>query len=480
MSTPPRRRSRRLTPASSDAAPSPSTPPPIRLLDLPTELLVRALSRCDPADIARVAAVSLLFHAPLALEGIRLWARERGFELPAQPEGEGCAVRWLCFAALLCESNPPARAAALRNHSLFIDGEGRLSSCGKAESWTPGLLGHGEGVTRLNTPTSLPSPLGGERAMSVTAGSAQSLALAADGSVWSWGNGWRGMLGHGDEQRQLLPKKVEALAGRRVVAVSAGTLHSLAITADGAVWSWGGGAFGKLGHGDEQQQLLPKKVEALAGQRAIAVSAGTRHSLALTADGAVWSWGDGAFGKLGHGDEQNQLLPKKIELLAGQRAIAVSAGEYHSTALTTDGAVWSWGYGGYGQLGHGDEQDQLLPKKIEALAGQRVVAVAPGASSQHSHSLALTADGAVWSWGSGHAGVLGHGDEQDQLLPKKVEALAGQRVVAVSAGGHHSIAVSADGDVFTWGAGEGGCLGHGEDLSNQLLPKKIEAWAPGQ
>ena len=90
---------------------------------------MRAISVCDPADIARVAAVSLLFHASLALEGIRLWARERGFELPALPEGESCAVRWLCFAALLRESNPPARAAAGEQHSVFIVGEGRLSSC---------------------------------------------------------------------------------------------------------------------------------------------------------------------------------------------------------------------------------------------------------------------------------------------------------------------------------------------------------------
>merc|ERR1719424_1872400 len=121
---------------------SPETPP-ARLLDLPRELLVRALSRCDPADIARVAAVSLLFYASLAVEAIRLWARERGFELPAQPEGEGCAVRWLCFAALLREANPPARAAAGTRHSLFIDGEGRLSSCGTAQVYSQGILGHG-------------------------------------------------------------------------------------------------------------------------------------------------------------------------------------------------------------------------------------------------------------------------------------------------------------------------------------------------
>ena len=178
MSTPPRRRSRRLASAFT-AAPSPNTPPPARLLDLPRELLERVLSRFDsPIDIARVAAVSLLFHASLAAEAIRLWARERGFELPAQPEGEGCAVRWLCYSALLCESNPPVKAAGGRLQSLFIDGEGRLSSCGSAPSYAPGLLGHGEGVTRLNTPTRLPSPLGGERAVSVTAGCGDCSATA--------------------------------------------------------------------------------------------------------------------------------------------------------------------------------------------------------------------------------------------------------------------------------------------------------------
>jgi len=134
----PRRRSRRLASASAAAARCPLT-------DLPLELLARVISCCVPADIARVAAVSLLFHASLAKEGIRLWARERGFELPAQPEGESCAVRWLCFAALLREANPPARAAAARWLSLFIDGEGRLSSCGCA-TYRPGLLGHGEGT----------------------------------------------------------------------------------------------------------------------------------------------------------------------------------------------------------------------------------------------------------------------------------------------------------------------------------------------
>ena len=178
---------------------------------------------------------------------------------------------------------------------------------------------------------------------------------------------------------------------------------------------------------------------------------------------------------LGHGDRQNQLLPKKVEAFAGQGVVAVSASFGHSLVITADGAVWSWGMGDNGKLGHGDWQHQPLPKKMEAFAGQRVVAVSAGAV----HSFAITADGAVWSWGYGGCGNLGHGDEQSQLLPKKIEALAGQRAVAVSAGQYHSLALTADGAVFTWGAGGLGRLGHGEDLSNQLLPKKIEAWSRG-
>ena len=215
---------------------------------------------------------------------------------------------------------------------------------------------------------------------------------------------------------------------------------------------------------------------SLGDDRAVSVSVGSYHNLALAADGAVWSWGHAKYGILGHGDEQHRWQPTKVEALAGQRGVAVFAQSHDSLALTADGAAWSWGRGALGKLGHGDEQQQLLPKKVEALAGQRVVAVEPG----YFHSIALAADGAVWSWGGAGDGKLGHGDNQRQLLPKQVEALAGQRVIAVSAGGSHSLALTADAAVFTWGKGESGCLGHGGDLSSQLLPKKVEAWAPGQ
>ena len=368
----------------------------------------------------------------------------------------------------------PAGEAVSRQyvHSLFIDSEGQLSSCGVQGGGFPGVLGHGEGVTRVNTPTPLPSPLGGERAVSVSAGGYQSFALTSSGALWSCGVGAYGRLGHGDQQNQVLAKQIEAFAGQRVIAVSAGDVHTLAITADGAVWSWGSGRTGKLGHGtDLSNQWEPKKVEALASKRVVAVSAGYCHSLALIADGVVFSWGEGESGCLGHGTKRNRSRPGKIEALEGQHVIAVSAGRSYSLAVTANGALWSWGDACFGSLGHNDHLNHLLPKKIDALAGHRVVAVSAGLH----HNLALTADGTVWSCGGGYFGQLGHGDGQCHPQPKKVEALAGQRVVAVSAGSEHSLTVTANGAVFTWGGGMYGCLGHGDGIANALLPKKVES-----
>ena len=126
---------------------------------------------------------------------------------------------------------------------------------------------------------------------------------------------------------------------------------SLALTADGAVWSWGLGTSGQLGHGPVTALALPKRVEGLAGQLVIAVSAGYGHALAITADGAVWSWGDAVAGQLGHGGMESRLQPSKIEALEGRRVVAVSAGGGHSLALTVDGAVYSWGTGPLGRIG---------------------------------------------------------------------------------------------------------------------------------
>ena len=119
-------------------------------------------------------------------------------------------------------------------------------------------------------------------------------------------------------------------------------------------------------------------------------------------------------GQLGHGDQNNQLSPKLVAGLEGRRIVQVAAGDYHSLFLTKGGPAPSRGSGEDGALGHGDTEDQLAPKLVAGLAGRRVVQVAGGAT----HSLFLTKGGAVLSCGSGGSGGLGHGDPKDQPVPK--------------------------------------------------------------
>ena len=123
-------------------------------------------------------------------------------------------------------------------------------------------------------------------------------------------------------------------------------------------------------------------------------------------------------------------MPKVIETLRGVGVIALAAGCDHSMVLTNEGTVFSFGRGKRGQLGHGDRKDQLKPKVIKALRGMRVVAIAAGTE----HSLVLTDGGAVLSFGNGQHGRLGHGDTKDRLKPKVIDKLRGVRVTAIAAG----------------------------------------------
>ena len=96
-------------------------------------------------------------------------------------------------------------------------------------------------------------------------------------------------MGHGDQQKQLLPKKIEAFADRRVVAVSAGPMHSFALTADGAVWSWGMGGLGQLGHGDEEKQLVPKVIDWILRTPLSPAASWNQTTLPITGVGGIWS-----------------------------------------------------------------------------------------------------------------------------------------------------------------------------------------------
>lgn len=239
--------------------------------------------------------------------------------------------------------------------------------------------------------------------------------------------------------------------------------------------TFGNGDCGRLGHSltEHACEEVPRVVRALLGTPPIrTVAAGGAHTVALDKRGTVYAWGLNDKGQLGLGHDREEPevgLPQEVPL--PERCVALSAGYFHTLCLGESGAVWSFGCNGKGQLGLG--KDVVLvrePRLVKALQDTKVVAVAAGME----HSLALTAGGEVFSWGASAHGRLGHGAPTSLRLfgsgvefrPRLIRAFEALRISQISAGQMHSAAVSAQGDAFMWGYGKFNQLGFGntEDL----------------
>ena len=261
-----------------------------------------------------------------------------------------------------------------------------------------------------------------EPAAQVACGKDFSLVLTAAGGVLSFGANGSGQLGRRTPQGwDAAPTPVEGLASARARRVSGGAAHALCACDDGALFSWGGGAAGCLGHGDEEAQLSARAIEALRGVRVRDCAAGDEFSLAVDGDGALWSWGCGDEGRLGHADEEACHTPRRVAALAATPVRGASAGGDHSVVLSEAGEVWTFGCGEEGQLGHGDRANQLEPRRVAALEGQRVAEARAG----FFYTAALMQDGSLRTWGHGEGGKLGHGDEEAREVPTVCGALEG-------------------------------------------------------
>lgn len=316
----------------------------------------------------------------------------------------------------------------------------------------------------------------GTRASQVAINDSHSALITLDArQLLVWGSAQYGRLGDsaphqdqptdggggGDETggQAHVPRPVASLAQHRVRKVALGPHHTLALLANGELYAFGTNECCQLGTGGERTMTntVPRRLDALQRERVTDVSVGYSTNLALTADGKVFSFGEGYGGGLGHGDEEDQPVPKLLAGLQGKFIVAVAAGFYdHNLALAGDGTVYSFGGCKYGELGHGvDQMEATTPRAIEALRGVHIVAIAAG----DYHCLALSDTGDVYSWGLGKAGQLGHGDRASQSAPKRVDALGGICIEQIAAGENHSLALADDGRLFGFGRANVGQLG---------------------
>lgn len=300
--------------------------------------------------------------------------------------------------------------------------------------------------------------IGSAAAAAVTTGlvlsaPAHAAEAAPPGDLWAWGDNTDGALGGATTDfTSADPLPIPGMSG--VTAVAAGVDFGLALMSDGTVRSWGDNTFGQLGDGTNLDHTPPAPVLGLTG--VVAISAGTWHSVAVTSDGSVWAWGDNSAGQLGlpGGSGSSSTIPVQVPRVAD--VVAVDAGAYFTLAATARGKVWAWGSNTTGELGDGTVGDfRYQPKKIAGLT--KVVDVAAGLG----HSVVATAERQVWAWGENYFGQVGIGveDGEHQTTPQLVPDLTGVRRVAAGAG--HTLAVTYGGAVWAWGDNADGQLGDG-------------------
>lgn len=372
--------------------------------------------------------------------------------------------------------------AAGHYHSLAVNADGEVWAWGRNEE---GQLGRGTDTPRDKW--SKPERVLGLDNVKVQAAYASGVVSAAigdDGSLWVWGRSKRGQLGLGKGVTEAVkPTKVEALLGHEISKVSFGWGHALACTRDGKLFGWGYAENGRLGKMEEAlisssslepnsyvsldksvsvfdvvEKLVAEKIEKeknmpiiwepslvqeLSSIEVSDAACGLDHSLVLCCDGTVYSSGDNTFGQLGRDTEGSKMLPVQINF----HPISLSAGLGHSLLLylipskeDADEAtgILSWGWNRSSQLGRHGQED--VPSPVEGLEGKRLVSVSAG----RVHSISLTSNGEVLTWGSGTNGRLGLGSSVDEAEPAFVECLEGFEVLQAIAGFDHNLLLVAD------------------------------------
>ncbi|GGA45532.1 S-layer homology domain-containing protein [Paenibacillus physcomitrellae] len=358
-------------------------------------------------------------------------------------------------AAAAAEAPTAPQLKAGYYHSVSLISSGTVYTWGQ-DSY--GQLGNNSTVSGIASPVMVKKLTG---IVDVDSGVRSSMALKQDGTVWMWGGNMNGQLGIGSTANSSVPVQVPGL--RSISAISGGVgYHSMALTSDGTVWTWGKNDSGELGDGTQIQRDTPVQVAGLTDVKAIA--AGGYFSLALKNDGTVWAWGVNENGELGDGSGQDQYTPVQVSGLSGVQSIA--AGGSFALALKEDGTVWTWGENKYAQLGDGTRTNRTTP--VQASNLEHITAIAGGGY----HSLALDDNGNVWGWGDNSQGQLGQGNKTLTTRPLQVAGITGVKLIA--AGGFHSLAMRKDGVVWGWGLNTSGQLGTG-NAESQLAPVQTRA-----
>mmetsp|Transcript_19638 Transcript_19638/g.33350 ORF Transcript_19638/g.33350 Transcript_19638/m.33350 type:complete len:666 (-) Transcript_19638:1948-3945(-) len=307
------------------------------------------------------------------------------------------------------ESIPAAEVHSIQCGAQFtvvVSNRGTVSMCGT-------LNGN---VMPTLSPMNIPLPL---KCQQVACGRKHIVILMEKHIVMSWGTGYFGQLGHGDDSSWNSPRMIGALEprrlGSRVISVACGGSHSGALTDSGQVFMWGlnrGGQCAQHNRAKSDSILEPRPIDMdstsncpdLSSQQVTSLVCGRNHSALLTSTGRVYVWGEASFGRLGLVDvKKSQPFPKEIPTFKSIPVASLVSGDFHMLALTRSGQVYSWGYGVDGQTGHSTVLNVRTPRRVEFFDRMDVRSV----HCSSTWSMVVTALGQLFCFGYGDGGWLG-------------------------------------------------------------------------
>lgn len=364
-------------------------------------------------------------------------------------------------------SGPVERPAA----TAFDDCE--LFSCGQ-NNYGELCLGHCNSTSKLEhvpffSAKSIRSIVGGNEVLAV---------VMKDGSVFTCGLNKSGQCGNGTfEERVILASPVRALAGIPIdmIAAANGCEHMLAVAVDGSVYSWGYNDRGQLGLGSTiSKSHTPRLIESLREKYHISNAAVSyHHSAVVSSAGELLTFGMNDCGQLGLDHTQHQHTPQLVDALSSQVIVKVACGLYHTVVVTAGGEVYSFGKNDYGQLGLGHARSVKVPTLVKVAIGEsdeKVVDVSCG----YYHTVVVTERGKLITWGRNDYGQLGIGSKDHKNIPQYVPLPLSAKIKSTSCGCYHTLILLVSGRVMVFGRNNKGQLGAGaRTLPSADLPLPV-------
>jgi alpha-tubulin suppressor-like RCC1 family protein len=263
-------------------------------------------------------------------------------------------------------------------------------------------------------------------------------------------------------------------------SISAGAMHTCALTKDNIPYCWGDNKYGQLGLDSKAKfSNTPAQVKIPSGIAFRQIFAGGAYTCALSNTDVPYCWGSNESGQLGTGNDQDAAVHTAVIMPAGVPGFQTLAlGNDHTCALSQDGIPYCWGENGYYALGMGGDEhdestreDRNIPSAVALPAG--VTGFKTIAAGDY-HSCALTETGRIYCWGSNNGSMLGVNSAlAHSNVPVSLTEVAKISFSQITAGGHHSCALSENGAAYCWGTNDYGQLGMGEGIAVKHVPDLV-------